>query len=152
MSSCLPRQDAGFSLLEILLVLIIVTMLMGVVVPKVGQGWSKLENKVFMNTFVRELNAARFQAMRQGKPMHFVIRTDQRTFGPAPGTGNEIPDDVDIFAEGLQEIEEGQGFFVTYYPDGSLSKTRIDVIFNEKRLFEIHIDSITGAVHVAKGE
>jgi len=145
-------RAAGFSLLEILLVLIIVTLLMGVVVPRIGQGWDKLQNRIFMNTFLRELDTARFAAMRSGAPADFVIRTDSRTFGLAPGEANEIPQDVDIFAEGLELLEDGRGYFLTYLPDGSLRPARMDVIFDESRLFEIHIDSVTGAVHVKKGD
>ena len=71
----------GFTLIELIVVMVILGLTMGIVLPRVGASWRRAEDREFLQEFVQTLKRARLQAMNAGSIAAFRIRGAERTYG-----------------------------------------------------------------------
>ncbi len=135
----------GFTLLELIVVLVIITVLLGMVGPRVGSGWKRMEEREFLQDFGHTLRKARIYAMNSGRVVFFRIRGGgDRVYGLEEPPGNTIPANVDVYAEHLEVDPDTGDHIVIFYPDGSPSGGDIEVVFNKKRSYRMSIHPLTG--------
>ena len=147
----IPR---GFTLMELLVVLILASLTAGLVIPRVGAGWSRLEERDFLQDYVNTIKRARLRAMSSGKTTAFRINGSQRTYGMESPPEKPIPETVDIYADDLDTDPETGDFLVRFHPDGSHSASgEMEVVFNKERFYAVSIHPLFGNVEwSAKGE
>ncbi|WP_080604512.1 MULTISPECIES: GspH/FimT family pseudopilin [Sphingomonadaceae] len=111
------HPDAGFTLLEALVVLAILGLAAGIAFPAVGAALRYQEFLDGATRFETALRSARADAMRRGITVRFAISSDQRDF--AAGAV------VDRLPARLRGTPRAGG--VTFYPDGSASGGEVAV-------------------------
>jgi len=89
-------------MVEVVVVLVIISMVVAVVVPRIGAGWKRMEDREFLQEFVQTLKRGRLVAMNSGGLMAFRIRPSERLFGIENPPSRPIPDYVDIYADHLE--------------------------------------------------
>lgn len=88
-----PRRSAGFSLIEVLAVLVIFALLAGVALPNFGiRGARLLEEEA--RRLASSLEFARARAVMSGRPHRLILDLDRgsyqlEAFGPPPGSAAE---------------------------------------------------------------
>ena len=148
----LPAGAAsGFTLVELVVVLIILAISVGLVLPRVGAGWRRLEDRDFLQEFVNTLKSGRLFAMNSGEVVIFRIRGSERVYG-LDDPQKPIPDTVDIFADHLETDPETKDNLVFFFPDGSLSAGDMEVVFDKVRTYRISINPLFGSVQAYKVE
>jgi general secretion pathway protein H len=140
------RNASGFSLLELILVLIILGLAAGLIIPRVGGGWKRMEDREFLLEFVQTLRRARLVAMNSGEVTAFRIRSGERLYDLELPLRKPIPENVDVFADNLERDPETNDYLVLFYPDGSLVGNDIEVVFDKVRAFRITIHPLFGTV------
>ncbi len=80
-----PGMAKGFSLLELLLVMVILALTATLIVPAVGEGSRRLRVRNMVNQFALDLSAARWTAVSGGKAVDLVVTVD-------PANGYEYTD------------------------------------------------------------
>ena len=142
--------SAGFTMIELMVVLLIISITAGLVLPRVGANWKKLEDREFLQEFVETLKRARLLAMNSGQVVLFRINGADRVYDFADPPRRPIPVNAEINAQHLEK-EPGTGdFLVTFFPDGSMVGSDIEVVFDQQRAFRIFINPLFGNVQVAK--
>ncbi len=131
----------GFTLVELLIVLILVGLLSSMVAVSVSSGLFKSRERRFVEDFMAQMKRARSGAIGRGRAINFVVDGDKRKFGIKDRRMMEIPRAIEISADGLVELGNGL-FAVTFYPDGSSSGGEIDLSWDNGRKDNFHIGMI----------
>jgi prepilin-type N-terminal cleavage/methylation domain-containing protein len=149
-ASRILSSAAGFTLLELIVVLVIVAISIAVVVPRVGSNWQKIEDSAFLQEFTETIKRARLFAMNCGHPIAFRLNGTARVYGFENPPRNPIPLNAEVRSENLQKEQETGDFLIVYHPDGSLVGNDFEVIFDEGRTYHISIHPLFGTVSLQR--
>lgn len=145
-----PGNSSGFTLIELVVVLLIISATVALVAPRVGSSWKRIEDSDFLQEFTETLRRTRLLAMNTGRPVAFRLNGVERIYDYENPPQKPIPLNVQVFSERLEKDPETGDFLVTFYPDGSLVGNDIDVVFDNQRTFRITIHPLFGTVGVAR--
>ena len=141
---------AGFTLIELIVVLVIVAVTIAVVVPRVGSNWQKIEDSAFLQEFTETIKRARLFAMNCGHPIAFRLNGTTRVYGFENPPGRAIPLNAEVRSENLQKERETGDFLIVFHPDGSLVGNDFEVIFDRERTYHISIHPLFGTVSLQR--
>jgi general secretion pathway protein H len=144
------NNNSGFTLIELIVVLLIISATVALVAPRVGSSWKRIEDSDFLQLFTETIQRTRLSAMNSGEPVAFRLNGKRRLFGITNPPDESIPVNVEIFSEHLQQDPETGDFLIIFYPDGSLVGNDIEVTFDHKRTFRIVIHPIFGTVTIVR--
>jgi len=146
------RGVGGFTLIELMIVLIILTLTIGIILPRIGAGWRRMEDREFLQEFIQTLRRARLQAMNKGEVIAFRIRGGERLYDLKAPPEKPIPKNVDIFADNLEEDPETRDRLILFHPDGSLVGNDLEIVFDKSRTFRVAIHPLFGIVKLSQAE
>lgn len=147
-TASLPRNYAGFTLIETLVVLTILALMMAIVVPAINRGMTVTAYDIARDVQIG-LRKARSDAVTQQKSQAFVLDTQHREFQIRGRKATRLPDGIELTAKVAQrEAIEGKAV-VRFYPDGSSTGGRIAVRQDDEQLL-INIDWLTGRVSLVQ--
>lgn len=145
------RRQAGFTLLEVMVVLFIMAGLMAVVGPSVGSGRGGVDIKTATRQLAAGLRKARAVAITQRRDAVLTLDTEGKQFAlsGSPQT-YALPRDLDygLFTTESEKLDNGKGN-VRFYPDGSSTGGRITVAAGERKFF-VDIEWLSGRVIVSQ--
>jgi general secretion pathway protein H len=144
------NSAAGFTLVELIVVLVIVALSIAVVVPRVGSNWQKIEDSAFLQEFTKTIKRARLFAMNCGHPVAFRLNGTARVYGFENPPRNPIPLNTEVRSENLQKEQETGDFLIVFHPDGSLVGNDFEVIFDGERTYHISIHPLFGTVSLQR--
>lgn len=128
------RRPPGFSLFEMMVVLILIALASGLVVTRVGAGKDVAEDRRALQEISSALADARRSAIRSGQPLSVELsQVGVRTFRPT-----EIPDQ--------QGQSSAKSILVQFFPDGSSTGGRI--VLRAPMSATLTIDRFVGGVTV----
>ncbi len=145
-----PISIRGFTLIEMIVVLAIISVTLAVVVPRVGSNWKQVEDSDFVQQFTDTINRTRLSAMNWGHPVEFRLNGVTRVYGFENPPRNTIPLNAQIFSEHLQKDPETGDFLIVFYPDGSLVGNDFEVTFDNERTYHVYIHPLFGTVSLAR--
>jgi general secretion pathway protein H len=146
------NRTRGFTLIELVVVLLIISVTIAVIIPRVGASWKRIEDTDFLQEFVETIKWARLSAMNSGNSVAFRINGAERVYDFADPPRKPIPLNAEVFSEHLQKDPETGDFFILFYPDGSLIGNDLEIVFDHQRTFHIFIHPLFGTVKVSKME
>lgn len=148
--SRISTSAAGFTLVELIVVLVIIALSIAVVVPKVGSNWQKIEDSAFLQEFTETIKRARLFAMNCGHPIAFRLNGTARVYGFENPPRNVIPLNAEVRSDNLQREQETGDFLIVFHPDGSLVGNDFEVIFDQERTYHISIHPLFGTVSLQR--
>ncbi len=146
------KRSSGFTLMELMLVLIILTLTIGLIIPRIGAGWKRMEDRDLLQEITQTLKRGRLRAMNSGEIIVFRIRGSEKLFGLELPPAHPIPENVDVFADHLEQDPETGDHVILFYPDGSISGSDLEVVFDQQRSFRIAIHPLFGTVKLSRSE
>lgn len=152
----------GFSLLELLVVLVIISLMSAMIVPRIGGTIEKMNLRTAANKIAASLRYARSRAVSEKKiyvasfdfdenrMVLFVdsLRPEKIIEGQEvlPQIYN-LPEGAKLeMAESIKGEEETELFEVYFYPSGNSSGGKIILAGEKNRRYTLNIDFITGTV------
>jgi len=141
-------QGAGYTLLEVLVVIAIMALLTASVVSLSPAGRSATELRNVVQQFSADLHRARALALAGGEPV--VVEFGDRSWTVSDGAQRDLPADVTLPFDAEQAPAAARAVrSVTFYPDGSSSG--LEVIFQRGNFQQhVRIDWLTGRIAVAE--
>ena len=140
----------GFTLVEMIVVMVIISVTIAVVVPRVGSNWKQIEDSDFLQQFTESIERSRLFAMNCGRPIAFRLNGATRVYGFENPPRQSIPLNAEIFSENLQKEPETGDFLIIFHPDGSLVGNDFEVIFDHERTYHIYIHPLFGTVSLER--
>ncbi len=146
----MPFNSKGFTLLELVLVLFLMALSVGLLIPRIGAGWKRMEEREFLQDLMHTFKRANIRAMSGGQTSIFRIRGAERVYGLELPPSHAIPENVDIFSDKLERDPETNDRIIVFYPDGSVSDNDLKIVFDKQRSYRIFIHPISGTVRLVQ--
>lgn len=156
------RHPAGFTLVELIIVLMIIGISLGIAGIYVNQGASKLELKRFTKEMATTLKYARNRAISEKKVYSFVISESDGTYSlyaadisvhneddmSEPVMSRSVPEKLQIK---FYEKREG-ALRIDFFPGGNSTGGVIDIRNQADRNLLVTVNRITGKVEIRKNQ
>jgi len=136
----------GFTLLELIVVLVIIAICGSLVFVNVGKSITTRKNKGFAHEMISFCRTARRLAIDRGTPVAFYISSDERRCW-IDDTGSQlaVPEGMLIEGEGVSAFDNGV-YGIRFYPDGSASGGELTLSVGGNILCTVKVDLITGTI------
>ena len=138
----------GFTLLELLTVLLILSLVAAIVVPSLGGG-AKLELKAAARTLASGLRQTRNEALNHNRSATLSVDVDRREFQvPGEQRARKLPRRMEIVLyTARSEQLNGKRGAIRFFPDGSSTGGRITLSMDSLQ-YLVNVDWLTGRVIV----
>ncbi len=143
------RTLAGFSMIELLVVLAIIATASALVIPMFGNGVSTTELRSAARQLASGLRLARSEALTQRRETFLTLDVAGRRFKVDQDPKEyPLPRDIELklFTAQKDLVDEKVGS-IRFFPDGGSNGGRITVASGERK-FEVDVDWLTGRVAI----
>jgi general secretion pathway protein H len=146
--SRIGRGSGGFTLLEMIIVLVILGLVVGIAASRGPPRNHGLEKRGLIASLVEALRGARGRAISTNRPVLIAVNGERRSIGIEGGPTIQLPPDLDLAAASgpAGELDKKLTGF-RFAPDGSSTGGHIQVA-DGKRHTQIGVDWLTGRVSV----
>ncbi|HEX8595798.1 MAG TPA: GspH/FimT family pseudopilin [Pseudomonas sp.] len=136
-----PAANRGFTLMEMLVVIVLMSIAVGLVGFGLQQGMRAAKERQAVGQMVNALRATRVQAIVTGQPAKTVFDLRNKAF-QAPGQPiRQWPPELQVTLQTAAEM----GSTVEFYPDGGSTGGNL-LLANGDRRWRIDIGWLTGSV------
>ena len=148
-----PRhQSAGFTLLELLTIILIMAVLVGVSVPRFRRTFVHLQLQVFANNVVRLLSYASKRAVTRQEVLRVHFDVEGRQYWLAQAKESLLEGESERIASKFNRISsvpeaislDPSASAVTFYPDGRADRFEMVIFTNEPGGYRLVTDVWTG--------
>lgn len=145
------RRKQGFTLIELIVVLVVMGIIAGVAVPRFTGSFDSIRFRKTMNELVYFLREARIRAMSNAEAVNVVFNLhggycwseDKKIF--------KLPNDIEIFTDKI-ELKDDQTRTLTFFPNGTALEEKIGFICDNAMVAVLHVESLGGMAYYKVGE
>ena len=144
-----PRTNAGVTLLELLVVLVIMAIIAGMTIPMLGAGVSTTELKSAARQVAAGLRLARSEAVASRQDTRVLLDLEHRTFQvERDARVHALPREMQmkLFTAQSDLVDENVGA-IRFFPDGGSNGGRVTLASGE-RSYQVDVDWLTGRVAI----
>ena len=141
--------NRGFTLIEMIVVLIIAVLAMSVVGVNISAGFAGAQLKASVNDVGSALRYTRGQAISTGQEAVFTLDVDKRSYTISTRKKvYKLADDLDLTVNTAQsEINgEGQGS-IRFFSDGSSTGGRVEIKSGNRKRY-VDVNWLTGQINI----
>jgi len=146
------RKSGGFTLIEIMVVMVIIALIMGLVATSMSRSISAAEARAASRQLVASLRYTRARAIIDKSEQVFLVDTENRSY-QAPGRDKvELPEGVDLtITTATTELVSDALSGIRFFPDGGSTGGHIELTVN-KREYRVNVAWLTGEAQLEKTE
>lgn len=146
------RRTRGFTLLEVLMVLVIAAAGFALVVRFTGAGVSGAQLKSAARSVAAGLREARGTAIATQESAAMLVDLDRRTIEvTGAAKPRALPERLELKLFTAQsEVQDERRGSIRFFPDGSSTGGRVTVASGERK-FLVDVDWLTGRVSIKEG-
>ncbi len=148
LAGALYRRQGGFSLLELMVVMVLIALLMAVVGVSVSRSVSGAEIRSAATELTAGLRHTRGQAIIRREQQVFTVDVDARTWQAAGGDPVTLPEGLDITINTARsELTGERAAGIRFYPDGASTGGSV-VLSIDQREWHIVVGWLTGEISI----
>jgi general secretion pathway protein H len=145
------RRQAGFTLLEMIIVVAVLGLALGLVVTRGPMHSAKLDMQSAVNGVAQGLRIARSRAIATNRPVRFAIDIPSHSFGVENERPTVLPQAVSIaVVTDSDEIRGKRLAAIRFNGDGSASGGGRIELADGQRAAQINVEWLTGRVSVVQ--
>ncbi|MCH9698310.1 MAG: GspH/FimT family pseudopilin [Gammaproteobacteria bacterium] len=147
------RREQGFTLIEMILVLVIAGLAIGVVASNFSTGFAGVRLKSAVNDIASALRYTRGQAISKGKEAVFTLDVDKRSYTISTRSKvHMLPEILDLTVNTAQSEINGDGKgSIRFFADGSSTGGRVEIKSDAGKRF-VDINWLTGQILIQVAE
>lgn len=143
------RAAAGFTLLEMIIVLVILGLVVGLVLARGPAGSRSLEVRAVASDVAQSLRGARARAIAHNENVRLVVDLTNRSYAVDGGRAHTLPAGMGLSVIAVTQETAGKRFAaIRFAPDGSSTGGTVELSEGARRV-QIGVDWLTGRVSVA---
>lgn len=137
-------RSTGFTLVELLVVMVIMALVLGLVATSLSRSISGAESRVAARKVVAALRYTRTQAILQHSEQLFTVDIQERSY-QAPGRKRvDLPEGMDILlTTARSEMTSETIGNIRFFPDGGSTGGRVDLVVNGRE-YMVNVAWLTG--------
>lgn len=139
----------GFTLVELLVVLLVLVLAIGVAAPRIGSGIDNAQLKQSARQFASALRHARGKALAEGADSTVTLDTRERHYRISGAERRyTLPEGVEVQLETARSELGADGVAaVRFFPDGTSTGAKV-TLMNDSRTYIIQVNWLTGQVRI----
>jgi general secretion pathway protein H len=143
-----PRfSQSGFTLIELIVVLAIISLVLAVVVPNLGQGSGRHMVAATAHEVAAMLRLSRNRAIAENQPTRFIVDNGSYGIGDDRHLGH-VPQDISMmFFDGERTDATLLAGAIRFYPDGSSTGGGV-ALSTAKVRYAVFVDWLNGNVSI----
>ncbi len=151
-------RDQGFTLLELLMVVLVVALVLAMSYPSLSRGSSSLHLKAASRDILNTFRYAREKAVTEQTGMMVTVDREKRELVLSDSVGDGVrrylmPQDVEIHRISLAGTEIMQGpLVVRFLPNGSSDNAEVLLESSTGSFLRIITDPMTGGARIETGQ
>jgi general secretion pathway protein H len=151
-TSAVGKSNQGFSLFELILVLVLLGVGLALVLPNLDRGLQDREVRRTALGLAAAARELRSRALLDGVPQRLVLDLPRNSYLVARSTEVRLPPDISFASvNGGESADRDQKNFY-FFPNGSILGGEIVVADGAKAIsYLIRLEALTGKVEVARG-
>lgn len=143
-------RAAGFSLVELMVVMLIASMMFALVGVSISRSIEGAEIRNASREIVAGIRHTRGQAIIQRQQQVFHVDADAKTWTAAGREPVKIPEGLDITIDTARSELTGENAGgIRFYPDGASTGGSVELLANE-RTWKVEVSWLTGEVSLAQ--
>ncbi len=145
------KGSSGFSLLELVLVLLLIGVSMLIVLPNIAKGLQEREVRSSALGLAAAARDLRSRALFDGEPHQLVLNFPQNSYRVSRSREVSLPADVKfISVDGGEQLDRDRTRF-HFYPNGSSMGGDIRLADREQSIsYVIRLEALTGRIEVSR--
>ena len=150
MTLCRKPRQSGFSLLELVVILVLVGVAVTLILPSFTTGFKGLELEITGRDLIVEMKRARSEAIGKQKVFRILLQTDRYVLADdfqVPIRTSELPEGVV-----LESDQEKLPLKVSFYANGRSSGAAFRLKNETGKQLRISVDPITGFAKVIRDD
>ena len=146
------KDSRGFTLVELVMVLLLLGVSMAIVLPNIGKGMREREVRGSALGLAAVARDLRSRALFDGVPQQLVVNLTQNSYLVARTKEVHLPADVKIVsAEGGESVDRDTKKFY-FFPNGSGLGGEIVLADSDNAIsYLIRLEALTGKIEVSRG-
>lgn len=142
----------GFTLVEIMVVMVIIALVMGLVATSMSRSISGAQARAASRNLVASLRYTRARAIIDKKERVFQVDTENRSY-QAPGRKQvTLPKGVEVsITTARSEFTSESVSGIRFFPDGGSTGGHIELLVNERE-YRVNVAWLTGETHMERAE
>ncbi len=152
MSNMKHGRARGFTLVEVMVVMVIIALIMALVGTSMARSVSSAEARASTRKMVASLRYTRARAIIDKKEQVFQVDIDNRSY-QAPGRKQvNLPEGVDVtITTARSEVTSESVAGIRFFPDGGSTGGHIELTVNERE-YRINVAWLTGETKLERTE
>ena len=144
------RKSGGFTLVEVMVVMVIIALIMGLVATSMSRSVSAAEARAASRKLVASLRYTRARAIIDKAEQVFLVDTENRSY-KAPGRDKvELPEGVDLtITTASSELVSDALSGIRFFPDGGSTGGHIELTV-KGREYRVNVAWLTGESQLEK--
>lgn len=147
------KNNQGFSLIELIMVLLLIGISMAIVLPNIGKGLQEREVRTSALGLAAAARDLRSRALFDGVPQQLVVNLPQGSYSVARTREVQLPAEVKfISVAGGESLDRDTRRFY-FFPNGSTLGGEIVLADSDKGIsYLIRLEPLTGKIEVSRGD
>jgi len=145
------RRKQGFTLLELIVVLVVMGIIAGVAVPRFTGSFDTIRFRKTMNELVYFLREARIKAMSNAEAVNVVFNLHGGYCWNDDKKILLLPNDIEIFTDKI-ESRDDQARTLTFFPNGTALEEKMGFVCDNAMVAVLHVESLGGMAYYKVGE
>ncbi|MFC1701263.1 GspH/FimT family pseudopilin [Pseudomonadota bacterium] len=147
-----PGKSRGFTLVELMVVMVIIALVMGLVATSMARSISGAESRAASRKLVASLRYTRARAIIDKKEQVFRVNTEERSY-QAPGRKQvNLPEGVDVtITTARSEFTSEAVAGIRFFPDGGSTGGHVELTVNDRE-YRINVAWLTGETRLERAE
>jgi general secretion pathway protein H len=152
-TSAVGKSNRGFSLFELVLVLLLLGVSLAVVLPNLNRGLQDREVRSSALGLAAAARELRSRALADGVPQRLVLNLPENSYLVARSAEVRLPPEIKfVSVDGGESAERDLKHFY-FFPNGSILGGEIVIGDSAQSIsYLIRLDALTGRVQVARSE
>lgn len=147
--ACVDR-NRGFTLIELIVVLVILGIIAGVAVPKFAGSFDTIRFKKTVSELVYFLREARIKALSTSDAYHVTIDLHRGFCWNDDKKILKLPENMEMFTDKIEARDDKTKIF-TFYPNGMASDEKVGIAC-DKMIAVLHVEPLGGLAYYTMHE
>ena len=147
----LKRQQSGFTLLEVIVVMVMIAVLMGFFATGMSKSLQKAKIRAVSKNLVSALRYTRGQAVVKHEEKTITFNVKDKTYKAPRKKQVDIPEEMDInvYTADSEVADESTGS-IRFFSDGSSTGGWVKLTHKNK-MWKINVNWLTGEISMVEG-